>query len=1298
MNNTSDNKAYFLKDTALISKDNDEFHHEDYVKNLKKIILEHAPPYNIALIGKWGVGKSSIINLLKEELRGRPEIRTHEINAWKYENDSLKKAFLKNLYKEFNPDVDSAASTKWGEDFRKGFGGVNHETTTLSPVDALKNIFPILKTLLTLWIIASILVLLVLYAVDGINVLFTDNTFGNNAQNTFSDFRENIWVPIIIGPLLLMLQVLVQAAVQRKSADVHFIKPIETADEYEELFKKEIASYKKKNPAFKKLVVIVDDLDRLTTKKVVAALDAIKAFVEINECIFIVTCDDNILINALEKEKLNKSLDVDGELFLDKLFHFRVSLPPIIERDMSDFAIKIAKQEAPGLVEACNGLFQELTDILIHTEVSTPRQVKKIMNTFANNLLIARARESDGRKLEDKLLTNDQGLRYLAKISVIQSDYNEVYGELVKDYNYLEELLYFYQNDQDRDEKTKSSIKKFFNSKNNDYQIKQDFEGLVNFLTRNEHITVDNIAPFIYLGQDVIGLNAGDEKQRMILQSLTNGNEKPVLEILKATSENVYITQAIIEVIKQAPIKDISSVIKAAVPLINSVDEKKREFANIISYRLNTINLSQIRFWQLLLPDMLKIYFSSDNQTGIERAILRMLEELFTKNKKWKNALGKEFSTEEFTTKITQCLENLFDVEQRLPSSIKQEMKSFLNDSNEEYNFYSFDSIHKIYLKYPQHFENYFGLPFYMQLISDIESSDNEQHALEMKTFYEIAPKIRTLDSESFIQSISTVIKAGGTEYLLDTLELLNPTTDEIEEDVGASIVESVTHITVNEEQVNDISNTLLKIPFNLNSIEGLTDQFDNFIVDLLSDEEIGGKEELLNLMDYGMQQSESSFDIYENTYEYVFENFLETSSFDKFIAMFNGSFTDEQRKRLFDKLKALVTLNAYNTITMERVYILYSILINEEENIPYIEETMKLGIQEFRNNKWNQNKNWANDFINLFAITSSIVDQTDIKNLLVVLEGVVTQAGHTDMTIKALKNFGNYLPEDRIVSLRSYSINNSTTDSSKMDALDFLNSTRKYMNKENGNLTEYATFLINNFTLNIERFLEVLTSSFSFLSIESMVRLLINTSKLEADVLNAKLPLIQATVEKFFMKYNDKQKEQVLFSAIKEEVEELTIDNVLLEALDSPNRTNLLNKALNSEDAREKDVRMVLLKLCEPSQNSIDNLEFTNLLIDMFKEDDEDYINKTSNLLLHQFTNYRFNKEKRRISEQIFSTFRNVNLSTKRKLLEVSKVFLLRDIFVENIKQNVFTEEEEKLIIEIFKIRTRKKGILRRN
>ena len=127
---------------------------------------------------------------------------------------------------------------------------------------------------------------------------------------------------------------------------------------------------------------------------------------------------------------------------------------------MAQYTLDLARQEAEGLVELCGSRFEEIvTDILIHTEVTTPRQVKKLLNTFANNLLIAKARETEGRKLEEKLLTNERGLRFLAKLSVIQSDYNEVYMNVSKDFNFLEDLLAFYYSEEKGKMKVKPTVK-----------------------------------------------------------------------------------------------------------------------------------------------------------------------------------------------------------------------------------------------------------------------------------------------------------------------------------------------------------------------------------------------------------------------------------------------------------------------------------------------------------------------------------------------------------------------------------------------------------------------------------------------------------------------------------------------------------------------------------------------------------------------------------------------------------------------------------------------------------------------
>ena len=71
----------FIKDSAINKKENDEFSYVDYVENLRRMIEENTPPFNIAIIGKWGVGKSSIINLLKRELEGKNEYVIQDINV-----------------------------------------------------------------------------------------------------------------------------------------------------------------------------------------------------------------------------------------------------------------------------------------------------------------------------------------------------------------------------------------------------------------------------------------------------------------------------------------------------------------------------------------------------------------------------------------------------------------------------------------------------------------------------------------------------------------------------------------------------------------------------------------------------------------------------------------------------------------------------------------------------------------------------------------------------------------------------------------------------------------------------------------------------------------------------------------------------------------------------------------------------------------------------------------------------------------------------------------------------------------
>ena len=94
-------KKYFLKDKSLNNIDDDLFRYQDFANNLRKLIEHNEVPFNIAVIGKWGLGKSSIVNMALAPLRKKDrnkEFLICDINAWKYEKDEIGKAFLKELW------------------------------------------------------------------------------------------------------------------------------------------------------------------------------------------------------------------------------------------------------------------------------------------------------------------------------------------------------------------------------------------------------------------------------------------------------------------------------------------------------------------------------------------------------------------------------------------------------------------------------------------------------------------------------------------------------------------------------------------------------------------------------------------------------------------------------------------------------------------------------------------------------------------------------------------------------------------------------------------------------------------------------------------------------------------------------------------------------------------------------------------------------------------------------------------------------------------------------------------------
>lgn len=598
MNATLEKKAktkkYFVKDESLHGVDNDRFNYADIAHVLDETISTNEPPYNIAIIGKWGLGKSSLINLVTEKYKNDTDhYRVQEINAWKYEKESLRKVFLKQLWQGISDKKVQSFET-----IRKEIANI--VKAELPPEDK-KTVRARAKSF---WMTLVMLVLLTMVAFLVYKLVQTGNLGalceGIFWKEVFLRYCKNI-SSLLVGPALVALcKLLFDDYHAKRSSRVELNFPIETTDDYEIFLETKIKDQLKENPDLK-IITVIDDLDRLSIDKIVEALDALKAFVGFERCIFIVPFDDEIIKRALDKRRAQEFKEqaeitevIESELILDKLFQFKIYLPPILDFDIQQYACRLAKQEVPDFLNRyCEEqLMQKVIErVLIYPGVTTPRQVKKLLNAFINNMMIVSERESSG-KIQHGLLTSADGVYQIAKLSVLQADFNNFYDLLFKDMRCIDLILEAHRGTKTRGE-LPDILQIYFEDNDNGIVLKDEHEQLLNFLSRTAKYRVDNIAPYLYLAQDDISIQTGDELQRRAVNAMKSGNARTLQELLAGAKD---LAKGIPYHLARAS-NDLAEMLNTVTLVYDAVDEEyQTAVAQKIIERTLELDLQEAKF------------------------------------------------------------------------------------------------------------------------------------------------------------------------------------------------------------------------------------------------------------------------------------------------------------------------------------------------------------------------------------------------------------------------------------------------------------------------------------------------------------------------------------------------------------------------------------------------------------------------------------------------------------------------------------------------------------------------------
>lgn len=412
----TDNKVMpAILDREISGADQDAFGHRHFAEGLQSLIEseELAPPFSIGLLGGWGTGKSSIKELYTNHLKndaskqgGRlRKDRFHCItfNAWRFggHDQDIKRALLRHVFLELGGKEDHLHD--------KLFRQVS-ETTQKA-----KGWFEITLETLKAWALPVPALMAAMALLVGICWL---TLIGLNVQ---SEFLKSVVVLCVTWAYTYLLKNVKPPAVASSTPITRVELPNTTSEQYEDLLLDQIRSYKsgtckslegRSGKTCERLMVFVDDLDRLSAEEMVLGLDAVRTFMEIPSnrlpkgigLVFVISCDEAKVADALARGRRNSDLPGsvvthnDARRYLDRIFQFRLEIPPPPRHDMREFArFHLAKLTSVTMdIEARGFHLAPIIDRMIHVSVQDPRNALQIVNAFAQAWWVAQKREAEG--------------------------------------------------------------------------------------------------------------------------------------------------------------------------------------------------------------------------------------------------------------------------------------------------------------------------------------------------------------------------------------------------------------------------------------------------------------------------------------------------------------------------------------------------------------------------------------------------------------------------------------------------------------------------------------------------------------------------------------------------------------------------------------------------------------------------------------------------------------------------------------------------------------------------------------
>ncbi len=339
------------KATVLLERD-DRFKIDNYINGLRDFILYCNTPMTIAIQGDWGTGKTSImemtlheIDALVENNPGYGTVTTVKFNTWEHSQFNLADQLPFIMVFDLISQLSDTAGLKLKD------LSPEEQKKAKSSADNIKNIVALLATF-TIGV-----------ATRG------QVQFGGDLTKLFPNLKKDE------KPDLSQLVSKISEIKYMFEAVVNTIAPGEKD----------------------KLVIFIDDLDRLDPAKAIEVLEVLKNFLDCEKCVFVLAIDYKVVQRGV-KVKYGSDFDEEkAKSFFDKIIQVPFQVP-VGNYDLNNFINACASDIGLNLADSTSR-FIELAKSSVGRN---PRAIKRIFNALLLSKMVADNTEKNKEVFNDR--------------------------------------------------------------------------------------------------------------------------------------------------------------------------------------------------------------------------------------------------------------------------------------------------------------------------------------------------------------------------------------------------------------------------------------------------------------------------------------------------------------------------------------------------------------------------------------------------------------------------------------------------------------------------------------------------------------------------------------------------------------------------------------------------------------------------------------------------------------------------------------------------------------------------------